>query len=354
MNKSEKTRELLTSYCIQYPSLQARDVFKYIFQSSFGCEHLVSSLEKAVGYISEEYETVDKNAPPLVEALDGNYSRVYLSYMNIGLSAQTLGKLFCLSSKKEEEGFSRLLEKIDVAKKLSEENIMPFSAEIFEKELKKWQSEGYNAVHHSEEYRSIYKPAYRVIANEFIPFLPLFAAIDRLLEKGKVRLAIEGGSASGKSTLGNMLESLYECTLFHMDDFFLQKHQRTPERYKEVGGNIDRERFLEEVLQPLSKNKEVSYRRFDCNTMTVKNAEIITPKKLTVIEGAYSMHPHFSGYYDLSVFLDISEDAQKRRILHRNTPNMAKRFFNEWIPYENTYFSQLKIKEKCDLIIKIK
>ena len=32
---------------------------------------------------------------------------------------------------------------------------------------------------------------------------------------------------------------------------------------------------------------------------------------------------------------------------------MAQRYFEEWIPMEEKYFSQLKISEKCDRIIKI-
>ena len=46
-----------------------------------------------------------------------------------------------------------------------------------------------------------------------------------------------------------------------MDDFFLRPEQRTEERLKEVGGNVDRERFLEEVARPLTnKKKSFGYR----------------------------------------------------------------------------------------------
>ena len=78
-----------------------------------------------------------------------------------------------------------------------------------------------------------------------------------MLQNGNAVIAIEGGSASGKTTLGALLETLYDCTVFHMDDFFLRPEQRTPERYAEVGGNIDRERFLEEVLIPLRQKETI-------------------------------------------------------------------------------------------------
>ena len=150
-----------------------------------------------------------------------------------------------------------------------------------------------------------------------------------------------------------MLKDIYDCNLLHMDDFFLRPEQRTPERFAEAGGNIDRERFLEEVLIPLSKNETISYRRLDCSTFTMCPSVEIAPKKLTIIEGAYSMHPAFEKYYDLSVFLDVSKELQKQRIEKRNTAQMAKRFFEEWIPLENIYFSEMKVKERCNLSITV-
>lgn len=190
-------------------------------------------------------------------------------------------------------------------------------------------------------------------ADKTVLFLPLFARLDGMLKKGRVILAIEGGSASGKTTLGEMLRELYGCTVFHTDDFFLRPEQRTPERYAEPGGNIDRERFLEEVLIPLSRNEAVHYRRFDCSTFTLSPAVEILPEKLTVIEGAYSMHPSFSQYYDLSVFLNISPELQRKRISLRNSPQEAEMFFNKWIPLEREYFSKLQIQKSCGMTVDI-
>lgn len=179
----------------------------------------------------------------------------------------------------------------------------------------------------------------------------LVLRIDRMLESGRVNLAIDGGSASGKTTLGKLLEQIYGCTVFHMDDFFLRREQRIPERLAEPGGNIDRERFLEEVLLPLKKNSPVSYRRFDCSTLALDPPITLVPGRLNVIEGAYSMHPQLAEYYDLSVFLEVTPALQKKRIEKRNSPEMAKRFLEEWIPMEQRYFEAMKVKERCDIVL---
>jgi len=192
-----------------------------------------------------------------------------------------------------------------------------------------------------------------LMKKEFVRFLPLFAQIDRRLAKGRVTLAIEGGSASGKTTLSTLLSKVYDCTVFHMDDFFLRPEQRTPERFAEPGGNVDRERFLAEVLVPLSKKETIQYRRFDCGTFAILPAEEKVPSALNIIEGAYSMHPELAGYYNLSVFLEISPELQQARIAKRNSPELAKRFFEEWIPMEHRYFEAMDVKERCEIRIVI-
>lgn len=354
MEFNSKTRELLMSHYNKYPQLQTQDIFKFLYQSSFGCEHMVQEFDGVEERILKEYEnSTIKKEISLVERLDGAYSRVDLAYLSKGLSAATLAKLFLLSAKTEIEGRPVLESKLEVAKCLAKENLLPFSTEELENEIIRWQADGYPAVRHSDVFRKQYCPTYRVIADKYIDFLPLFAKIDTSLAKGSVILAIEGGAASGKTTLSEMLSEIYDATVFHMDDFFLRREQRTPERYATPGGNIDKERFLEEVLIPLKLGQTVRYRKFNCATMKLEPEIEVIPKKLTVIEGAYSMHPELSKYYDLSVFLDISPDLQKARLKKRNSPQMVERFYNEWLPLERLYFSKLNIKSNCDLSVTV-
>ena len=116
---------------------------------------------------------------------------------------------------------------------------------------------------------------------------------------------------------------------------------------------MDYERFLEEVLSPLKKGETISYRRFDCATFTLEPPITMTATELTVIEGAYSMHPELAKHYDLSVFLDISPGLQEKRIRKRNSPELAERFFGEWIPMEERYFEATGARARCDLVIGI-
>ena len=95
-----QTRELLKAHYLAYPQLGVRDAFKFLFHGAYGCEHMVSNESAALAYLEREYERVPKNETPRIEPLDGEYSRVHLSYLNTGLAPSTLARLFCLSAKK--------------------------------------------------------------------------------------------------------------------------------------------------------------------------------------------------------------------------------------------------------------
>ena len=171
-----------------------------------------------------------------------------------------------------------------------------------------------------------------------------------LTEKDRVIVAIDGNCASGKTTLTAQLAEHFDCNVFHMDDFFLRPEQRTPQRYEETGGNIDYERFHQEVLLPLQTGNAFSYRPFDCSTFTLEEPVAVTPKKLTLIEGSYSHHPYFGNAYDLKILLTIDSGTQRQRILERPA-FLQERFFSLWIPMENRYLEAFQIAEKADLIL---
>ena len=175
--------------------------------------------------------------------------------------------------------------------------------------------------------------------------------IDSLLaQKNFVIIAIDGNCTAGKTTLAAKLAELYDCNVFHMDDFFLRPEQRTPERFAQTGGNVDYERFTEEVLIPLQSGKTFSYRPFDCGTFTLSSPVHVAPKKLNIIEGTYSHHPYFKDPYDFKIFMTISPEIQHQRILQR-PPFLHNRFFQEWIPMEQQYFQGFEIPKNSDLCL---
>lgn len=165
-------------------------------------------------------------------------------------------------------------------------------------------------------------------------------------EKDPVLVSVDGMCASGKTTLGSFLQNTFDCNLFHMDDFFLQEHMKTPQRLGEVGGNADYERFMSEVITPLINRQSVLYRPYSCKEGKILGETEISYKKLNVIEGAYSGHPYFGDIYSLRIFTEIPPELQIERIAARNGKERLEEFKKLWIPKENEYFEKFQIKEK--------
>ncbi len=162
-------------------------------------------------------------------------------------------------------------------------------------------------------------------------------------------LAVDGRCAAGKSTLARELAQRSGCAVIPMDHFFLRPEQRTEARFAEPGGNVDRERFLADVLRPLRAGEPFFYRPFDCHTLSLAAPVPVAPARLCVVEGSYSCHPALRDAYDLTVFLDVSPDEQLRRIRVRNGEEGAQRFAERWIPLEERYFTELDVRAHCGL-----
>ena len=184
-------------------------------------------------------------------------------------------------------------------------------------------------------------------------FLPLFNNINKLMQnKERIIVAIDGNSAAGKSSLAALLKSVYACNIFSMDDFFLQPFQRTPERLNEPGGNVDYERFGKEIIEPLKSGGPFIYKAYNCQTGELSRPVIVSPHQLNIIEGVYSLHPHFVAVYDIKVFLSLNHVEQRRRLSSRNA-ELFNRFIKEWIPMENKYFKAFQIPAKCDIVFHV-
>ena len=178
----------------------------------------------------------------------------------------------------------------------------------------------------------------------------------RITENGRAVVAIDGNAASGKTTLAAQIAEYFapQCSVnvFHMDDFFLPPALRTPERLSEPGGNVHYERFRSEVLAGVAANAPFSYGVFDCSVMAITHSVAAEPAALSIIEGAYSMHPYFGAPYDLRIFLSATAETQRARILRRNGAEMLTRFETIWIPMENRYFEAFRIREQCDFVLR--
>lgn len=350
-------KEILKTHFERYQKMQIRDMVKLIYQNEFGGGHLVGDELKSFGMLEEEYRNLCSSAASyykdnLFEDIGNNLYRLHLYPLaDTTLSLETLNKFFVNTANSYRGNIESFLKKLDVLVSMCRNNELPFSPAEAEAFVTEYRAKGCPPLSHSDVYRKAYSPAYRIVQKEYRDYFGLFCRIDELLKhKDVVTVAIDGNCCAGKSTLADLVSKVYDCNVFHMDDFFLTPELRTAERLSEPGGNVDYMRFRNEVISGIKSKKEFKYQKFDCGKMALTEWVHVTPKRLNIVEGSYSMHPVLSDNYDFKVFMSAGENVQAERVLKRNGPELYKKFVELWIPLENRYFRELKIKEKCDLV----
>lgn len=351
----QEINQCISEHAKNHPAALPQDFVKLLYQSAFGGGHMIENEQLALDRLKAELAGMCKEQmlQPAVEQLCGEYCRVNLSVCE-KISAELLNKIFVKSGKEITEESKQLFEenlRSFVRLCENENSAFGFTAQQLRDYLIEYRKLNYRPISHSEVYRAAYKPAYRVVLSEHAKFLPLYAAVEKQLrESGAVTIAIDGNCGAGKSTGAARMAEIFDCNVFHADDFFLPQEKRTAERMAEIGGNMERERLQGEILEKLKSGREFCYRPFDCSSMSPGEEIAVKPKKINIIEGSYSMHPQLRRYYDISVFITVAPQEQERRIAQRNGEKMLQRFKKEWIPRENAYFEQMKVIDACSFV----
>ncbi len=328
--------------------MDIQDAIKLLFQKNLGCGHMLAAEVDYAENILRESKTLKDPRDCYIEVL-GDFSRLYLKSPPDTFFANSLAKLFVKSGECS-VSMSDFIADLDLLCGMTREGELPFDAATLEDFIFNYREDNYPIMSHSNTYKNAYHPAYRVINTAFTPYLEVLCEMERLLAtKDYVKMAIEGGSATGKSTLAELIESLYDCNVIHTDDFFLPVSMRTGKRLSTPGGNVHYERFREEVGDRIKDKDDILYSVYDCSNDKISTKRQLTHKKLVLIEGVYAMHPDMGAQYDLAVFCKADKDTRLSRILKRNGTDMTKRFIDEWIPMEDEYFCHFNIENSCDI-----
>ncbi len=343
-------REVLKTQLASYPRMECVDLWKLVYQHEFGCGHLIRDPSDVLPALREEWESVqraEQTATPAwrTENIGNGLCRVHLDSAALTKARlPLLARLVFATARTHRGNREAYLNQWELLRDLAGTTPAFPDAAALEAAWKEQVKAGCPAPHHSEAYRHAYRPHYRVVKAAYLAFWLVLEAAQAPEQTGKhAVVAIDGRCASGKSFLASLLQEVFGCPVFPMDDFFLPMVRRTKERLAEPGGNMDFVRFRDEVLRPLYDNREVRYRPYDCGTDKMREEVRVPAAPLSVVEGSFSQHPALGGLYDLRVFLTCSPKAQEKRLRVREEPAMYRRFQKEWIPAEERYFTAYDI-----------
>ena len=348
-------QHILTDMRTLYPHSQLTDYVKLIYQNEFGRDVLLAPLGKSPDALLQEARAA-RRGRRLFEKIGNGYCRIYLkNALELGAAPSTLAAMSATTAKKSRGIPGRFLHKLDCLAQLCRENALPFSHGSCQLYLLNYKAAGCPPVRHSAAYTAAYAPAYRIISSDYARFFGLFLRIDRMLrtEQSPILVAIDGPCGSGKTTLAALLAACYNCNVFHADDFYLRPEQRTPERFSEAGGNMDRERLEEEVLRPLQRQETVLYRPYSNKIQQVLPGKEVPFRRVNIIEGSYSMHPDLRSYYQIKVALNIFPAHQMSRLKRRESQKSLELFRDRWIPLEQAYIAATALFEQADLVYDI-
>ena len=346
---------VLTDHVKRYPMMEPCDAVKLIFQNEFGGEHLISEPSDTLERLRAEWASTPYDPDvPTVEDIGNGMVRVALAAMRPADGAlQALSRDFFRSAQVHTGRRKAFLSKLDALRALAEEKVFSFTRQELEAYLERYVGAGCGPLSHSAAYRAAYRPAYRVVRRS-LSSVALYWELTRLLARGERSIvAIEGRCAAGKSSAADRLSRRLGVPVVHMDHFFLRPEQRTRERLARPGENVDHERFLKEVLEPLAAGDAVSYRPYSCRSGTLGKPIALRPSPVVLVEGSYSCHPALWDYYDRRVFLTVDRSEQLRRIEARDGPSQLPVFREKWIPLEERYFSAFQVEKRCDFQLEL-
>ncbi len=345
-------KTLVFAHLQMYPGMELVDCVKLLYQNELGAGHLLEDAEAFCRRLREELELPElcSRPPQCYTDIGGGICRVHLSAMGTLPCAGTFTRLCAIDAALQQGTAGGLRDKLAVLRAMGEAGELPYKAEAVASFLEGYAKDGFPPVSHSERFRALYSPHYRVMRVQTARYLPVFAAIDsKLAQKPHVLTGIDGMCAAGKSGLSALLAEVYGCGVVHADDFFLQPGQRTAARRAQPGGNVDYER-LAPVAKLAADDRAFQYGAYNCETGEMGEVKQVPAGPLTVLEGVYSLSREVNAACDVRIFLCVDADVQAKRVKARN-PEMATRFFNEWIPMENRYFVEQAVRESCDVVI---
>ena len=160
---------VVREHLLRRPGMELRDVYKLLCQGVRGPEHLVTTPDDFAARLHAEWETVAaEDSEPLLESIrpDQRLSRVNLRpYKARGGEVEALVEA-CLEAAGSTWGTPDDLRqawatfvvmcRTDPATAFRLDEVLAFSGRL--------EAQGYPVLHHSQRYRDLYRPAYRLVS----------------------------------------------------------------------------------------------------------------------------------------------------------------------------------------------
>lgn len=206
--------------------------------------------------------------------------------------------------------------------------------------------------------------------NELIELLAKeIVSVKRVNGDNPIVVAFDGVDTSGKTSLADAVHALFqnqgiESIRVSIDKFHnakeirIAKGEYSPEGFFSDSFNYGK--IAELVLNPI-KNRASSITTgiydYRVENTVAANAVAITSDSIILFDGIFMNRDELRGYWDLSIFLDVSFETVRKRAVLRDaklfgTEEAAlKKYDTRYIPGEELYIASCNPKDRADIVI---
>ena len=168
----QRLHRILVDQIARYPQMEIQDLYKLLFQAVMGSEHAISSLDAARSWLHQELENLPEG--PIEPAIDvispeDNIVRVNLRpFIQSGGDSSSLLDAFVRTANEYRGTKEGLWLYWSFAERLADDGELPFERTNMRAFYKLLEEDDFPAVHHSTRYEKAYRPAYRVIKQDYL------------------------------------------------------------------------------------------------------------------------------------------------------------------------------------------
>ena len=178
-------------------------------------------------------------------------------------------------------------------------------------------------------------------------------------------VAIDGVDAAGKSILaGTLAEELRDRGILvseaSIDGYHNPRAVRmvrgrdSPDGFYRDSFNL--ESLREHLLDPFMAGREYRLHMFDHRVDSPDPSMLyeFKPGTVLVFDGVFSLRPELRRYWDLTIYLSITEEESVRRGVERDPGDkeeLCRRYKARYIPGQRLYKAEAKPEETADMVV---
>lgn len=156
---------ILAAHFDHYPKMQPQDAVKLIYQNEFGPGHLIHDQQKALSFLRKEMdEQKADRKEALYETIGNGLCRLNLAAcVQKGIPCEDIFALFLDAAQSIQGDQKEFRKKLRILSEMANRDETPFFAAELDLFLITYQEKRFPAVHHSNLYKALYAPAYRLV-----------------------------------------------------------------------------------------------------------------------------------------------------------------------------------------------